>query len=676
MTVMRPLLPVLLAASLLPATAADAAWRELPDHVMPDGGAAACLRVSGDRVALIEQRGVEIGSALLALSPAGFAPAGPIDLGRSPLLCPELGAAPGGNVVVTAPLLSVPTTAGFHVDLTAAAPARRAQTLTRALMENTTPAVVATARGGSAVVAWVERRRGSSRLLAAHRPAATAPFGAPQPVATGIALDSDRPLLAVDDAGRATLAWQTRRGSAGLVANVARAVPGGAFGAPQRLGPTDWNDLSLAVAGDGRALVAASDDCGVGDDHEELAVAWETASPLAPFARVAVEAPAETIGAVALAADGAAVLATVEEKGLAVWRRPAGGAFGGREAIGVGRAPRRSRIDTGWFSGGRGDDSDGSPLSVRLAPSGRFLLTWAVPAVGAEPGRAAAVSGTLAGGIDGRRRLGNVCRTVSDAAATLLADGTVAAVWADDGTVSTLGDREERRSAGRVGAVTPGAAPPAAAPALSPPAAPRVVARLLGDGRLGATEPLRLRVRCVDGPCEVRASAWVHGVRGRGLLDRRTWAASAASASLAAGRQRTLRLRALPRSAFVSPRDGGTPAITLSTCAARGNAARTTTLRPRLHGRPLPPPPRIVAFDVRRRGDGLRVSWRLSKPLGRGGEWSIEYGDGSHTGGVTGPGQRATRFAQAIRHQGPGPLRLRLSTRLAADVAARETRVR
>lgn len=670
---MRPLLPLLLAAgALLPAATADAAWRELTPYDLPDGQASTCVRVAGDHVSLVRvsaEASQGLTTELLALrpdrSPASLASS---RLDGFPLDCPSVGAAPGGPAVVAAPLSVRDDVRWSTIGVGATA-----QTLGSATFGGLVPAAVAGARDGSALVAWVAQpRRGPSRLLVARRPGPAVPFGRPELVATGVAFGA-APRLAVDDAGRATLAWQGEGGPSGLTARVARAAPGAAFGAPQTLGRTDSNELSLAVAGDGRALVAAA-------TEEERTVVWETTGGAAPLARLAFRAKADNDVVAALAADGGAVLVTVEASSIAIWRRPAGGRFGGRETVSV-AVPARTSQHAGpqlgerqWSYGPVGEH-DGEWLAVRLAPTGRFAVTFALPTHGVTAARAEAVSGTLAGGIDGREPLGSRCRPVAKALPTVLADGTLAAVWNDHATTASVGEHDTRRAGGRVGVVLPGTARPVG-PLPAPSPLPLVEARVLGRA-LGANEPLRLRVRCPNAGCTVRATAWSHGVDGPGRLSRRTFAAGAASLPLARGASGTLEIPAARRAAFVSPRDGGRVRVAVTACSGGGvDLAREVTATRRLRGRPLPAPPRIVALDARPEGKGVRVSWRLSKPLGADANVGLHYGGGIWLSDARPRQTRFTRLLDGGRPARGERVELRLDSALANDVAVRTVRVR
>lgn len=208
------------------------------------------------------------------------------------------------------------------------------------------------------------------------------------------------------------------------------------------------------------------------------------------------------------------------------------------------------------------------------------------------------------------------------------------------------------------------------------PAAPRVRARLLGDGAIGPGEPLRLLLHCLDGPCDVRASAWAALVRGSDAPRRRTvpTVAGAVATTLRRGARTVVRLPALPRHAFVAPGRTAHPRIAIAACAPDGGATRRTLLTPRLRGRPLPPAPRIEGLTARAVRGGVRVSWRLAAPLRERGRSTITAGHSTSIADV--PAGR-TRFS-AVVAVAPPPAAVTLSIATAAvqDAALRTVAVR
>lgn len=141
-------------------------------------------------------------------------------------------------------------------------------------------------------------------------------------------------------------------------------------------------------------------------------------------------------------------------------------------------------------------------------------------------------------------------------------------------------------------------------------------ARLLGSRTVGSATPLRMRLRCAGGPCDVRGAvvAVPFGDNSpRGISDEPL----AASTTIAtAGGSATLVLRPMPTYAFAQPRRAARPAIRLTVCTPDGAVAQRLTLRPLLRGRPLPPAPRIVGLRATTLRDGrVRLSWRLTRAV-------------------------------------------------------------
>ncbi len=160
-----------------------------------------------------------------------------------------------------------------------------------------------------------------------------------------------------------------------------------------------------------------------------------------------------------------------------------------------------------------------SRLSAALSPSGEIVVTRHAAASSEGPARIAAWRGTLAGAGsgrvvgDGKERiriagracsLGSACRAATAVVPLQLADGRLAIAWSDDGRSRDFLGLELAVGAGRVHVAIPSDAAPVP---VTPPVAPRLRARLLGDGVVGSGTPLRLRVSCGDVPCDVRAEA-------------------------------------------------------------------------------------------------------------------------------------------------------------------------
>jgi hypothetical protein len=582
------LLPMFLSALALPAAlgpASAGATTTLPAMPVAGDVAADCVRDLGDgHLQLVRGDGRRPGARveLLALSSGGPPRrAASFALGGTLLDCPSASAAPG-----VAPLLGATVLTGRRIAQAVGSPGAAPVALVReSLFESLLSAtVVANGPGGTAAVAWLaERRDGRKALTVARRAAAGTRFERPRVLEPDADFrERDAAAIAIDGEGRTTIAWQAGSADGDFpLLRVAQAKRGAPFGAPQTLGRSNFERPSLTVGPDGRALLAA-----IGTDRR-LAL-WEAPSGGGPFVRIAAPRLAGKWAVGAIGADGGAVAAVFGDRGIAVVRPTSADApFGGVQTVDHPHV-RRTRDGRGVMpvssNPGRFDDpGEYLQFGVRLAPSGRFAVAWFYPALGARPAQADSVAGTLAAGIEERTRLGSPCRTATSATPAVLADGTLVTTWSDAATATSDWESESDLADGRVGVVVPGGAEEAPSIALPQPA---VRVSLAGSRTLRPGDPLRLRVRCTGGPCDVRASAWARTL-GRASRGRRPpllpAGASAASTTLADGARAVLTLRApTARGVFAAPGRAGRPRIALTVCRAGEPAARRTTFAPRL----------------------------------------------------------------------------------------------
>ncbi len=438
--------------------------------------------------------------------------------------------------------------------------------LTRGPVWVMAPTVAATA-SGAAVVAWLEtgsaRRR--TAVMAATRPSADAPFGTPQRLgSSAISYTSVR--AGIDDDSGAHVAWFENSVRSGAL-HVASAAPGARFAPARELGEGTGfladGALALAVAADGRALVA-------GPLGDRLGL-WELAPLGDRFRRIArLEAASDQI-ALALQPGGAAVLAARHDgrEPIVLVRRPAGGSFGEPEALlppADVAPPRRTEGSRVTFTT---EGELDSRLSAALSPSEEIVVTTHAAASSEGPARIAAWRGTLAGAGSGRvvgdgkeririagraRSLGSACRAArpsSRCSWPTAASRSPGATTADRATSSASSSPS---GAGRVHVAIPSDAAPVP---VTPPVAPRLRARLLGDGVVGSGTPLRLRVSCGDVPCDVRAEAAIvpFSAAARGVD--RIAPIVVASTPIAAGRHGELRLDPADQAAFARPGETG-----------------------------------------------------------------------------------------------------------------------
>lgn len=573
------LLAALLSLAAAPVASADApSWSELPAYDAPGGGPAVCLRDAGaGRVTLLGDHDPRRTAIDLIEPSPGGAVRGGATAYRDLIGCPEV--APNDDAV---PLLTA---------FQAQASARRWRFTRLAGPAGEPPVVLgaasgrmpllraaAAAPGGAAAIAWNELGEDrSGGLYVARRPSAGAPFGAPERLAGR--LDDLR--IGIDGRGRVHVAW-----SVGMALRVASAEPGRRFRSTLRSRRLAWDGegIALAVARDGRALVAAP--------SESEALAWELQPGAATFAAVALPPIAGETLALALEPGGAAVLAGATPGGgsVAVARRVGGGRFAAAQRL---SGPRLWGDDDGFAvmffteaQPGVPSDSSTGAIDVRLSATGEFVVAWKAVAGGGHAPSAYAARGTLADGVGAAARLGGACRPVTDVRPIALADGRLAVAWTDHGRTVSFEDQEMEQAKGRLHLAVPGSDGAPTAPAARPP---RIRARLQRT-TVGLSAPLLLRVRCDGGPCDLRAFASARTRVNVGFGPRTQTIRVAATAPLPAGRERTLKVEKPDDSNFVQPGTEQPVPIELTACTPDGSAARTIVLRPRVRALRAPAP--------------------------------------------------------------------------------------
>lgn len=590
-----------------------AAWRELPPYPIPHDGVADCLRAAGPgQLALLGQLGRTTSATdLLSVGPSGLTRTSSTTLGWL-TACAEVGVAPGRP-----PLLAAPVARG----------AKHSETAMRAAVAGSAPATlasttradgsptIAVAPNGAAVVAWQQAITDSSdpaRLFAAVRPAATAPFGPPTMLGES---PGSQPALAIDSAGVATVAWvssDSRRGPRLL--RIASTTASGRFAASQAIASAPGRAVALAVSPGGRVLIV-----NYGGAFYALA-AYERAPGASASVPVAIpaSAPPNDI-ALALEDDGGAVIAYRSDATatFALLRRP-GGTFGHEQlmdgqrsngfSLGVG-----SGIDFGPIEDSHPtppDDAQGARLVAALGADGHVLVTWLDPSDARNAMSAHTASGTL-GGLSHAMRLGSPCRDANGARPLTLADGTLGASWTDNARVDSQDIIASPLAGGLLHVVVPGTAAPAAT------TTPGFSARLVGPRALHGGDALHLRVRCRRGPCVVRAFATTHS------LDPSYDSATQVARSIVLNDSRSsmLQLDGIDPETFARP-NGAPATISLVACSTEGTGVTHLTLHERLRRLPLRPLPRILDLVARRRGNGIRVTWRTADPA-RGASFEI-----------------------------------------------------
>ena len=620
MTRMRrlALLAAVIAAAFAP-SAAGAAWTETATYDVPGGGIADCLRAAGtEQLALLGSlERISTPTDLLGLQGDRLAPLATSTLGWLSD-CPEIATADGAPPLAVGIVLLPRGRGRFGTALRVATLGEAPQTLRP---PGGTPSV-ATAPGGAAIVAWVQRRPGQdkARVTAAIRRSAGAPFGTPTAV-DGRPADHGGVVAGIDAAGRAVVAWRTAspRNFLQQTVHVATADASGRFGPPRALTRTRGSSLTLAVAPDGRTLLAAQ---GLDGLH-----AYERLPGQTDFTRVPLPSvPYVQDLAVALNADGGAVIAyRTDLWSTAALVRSAGGAFREGGDIAVRRLGNFRPLESAFAAplvsslGAHAeppDDRAGQDLAVALTPSGQMLMTWVQDGEGERAASAYVARGTLTDGFGAPSRVGGACRSATAARPLRFGDDVLGVAWADDARVDTRQGGLRRLGGGRAHVareLAPGV------PTASAPGVPRMSARLMGPPALRASEPLRVRVRC-ERACDVRAVAvartlpqpwWsLYGRRGgaRQVLD--------ASESLPADGETTLRLD--PENGSNAARARGlprTPVVVLACTPGNAVAERLELPAPRA----LPPGriPSIAGLAARRHGDLVRVTWRTTAPARR-----------------------------------------------------------
>ena len=587
-----------LASALVLATPAAAGWVERqPPLELPEG--ASCLRSAGPgQLTVLGRLGTTTAATdVLAVGELGIERRASVTLGWL-TACAEVGAAAGVPPLLAGPVVR-PHGRRWRGGVRAQALGERPASL-RARRLGLGDVAVAVAAGGAAIVAWTEDgpvardgRDTPARLLAAVRPPGSTRFGRPTQVARGVERWGQPPVVGIDRSGRAHVGWigpgapesardRESGGRGDNVVRVASAPPRRGFGEPHDLART-WGDrIALAVAADGGALLVALRRGDTG--------AWERRPGERRFARSPLPSISADEPAVALAPGGGAVLAYRNSGGIDVLRRRPGGRFRGAQTV--------FPVDEGGSGSGyfffvgdvrtgpsRPQDPLGGALAVRLAADGSIVVAWVDAADEdgtTEPASAHAAHGTLAGGFpETAARLGGPCRAANATTPVQLAGGRLGVAWTDNAGATLLGDEEAVEGHGQVHVAVPGPAP---AP-LPVPAAPGLVAEL-AERSVRVGEPLHVRVRCADGPCDVRALTSVRQTGKRFGPDpdaEHDPVALARSTTLAAGVAGELVLEPPEGFAFARPGTTTPVQIALVACAPAGPVAQRVTLEQPLH---------------------------------------------------------------------------------------------
>jgi hypothetical protein len=436
--------------------------------------------------------------------------------------------------------------------------------------------------GGELIAAWIEPSGVGT---------AVAPAGAPFGAAQRLGGDGDGLALAVAPDGRALVAWASAHDV--LVSD--RAPGGDRFGAPEAIpAPREFvDDIALAAGDGGRALVA-----------------WENGELDGKGPRVATRAPGGTFGAARtltqprIAGPGLGVSTLVERDGPL---RPYDA-----------QAP--------WF--------------LRAAPAGDdFVLAWASDAY--QELQAVTLAARVTDGGAEVAAVGASLRDNAGAVPLALPDGTAAVAWADQ-TFSADDKREQHARIHLALAGRPSGADPA----------PPEIAVSPRRQRVYRGDPIRFAVNC-RAACDLLATIPISGEDAIG----------AHATAVAAG-------RAEIRS-FI-PRHARSPVhVTLRVSAPGGRRVAVHRVAVPVSFKPSVPVPRLLDVHAERDGDDLVVTWRTSFPARR---VRFAVAAGETLVGVPGAGRR--RFRARIRGEGGQKQFVIASTAPGRDVTTRTFKVR
>lgn len=599
----RSLFTAALVLGVLPASASAAQFGEV--GFRPVGGIATCLRATGLPGELV--RSTATGAQFLQASPGGLTPVADVASEGDSLTCPQAAARQdgvgivafavrsNGEVFVRSSLREAGGAWGPHVDTLPASDLASGHPLAAGISDRgdallamagmndkgrlqilagrrspggafgatetlftapkrassgpgLTPAarvVVGMSAGGDAVVAWsFQPGAGKPRELWAAVASVGAPFAAPAKV--GTLRPNSSFSLAVGDAGHALLAFVT-----GTDVLVAERAPGGAFGAPVRVGRGEDTILvvpAAAIRADGGAFVA-----------------WNQA--LVGDVQAVVRAQAGPFGAPVTIAP---------KSGL---RYPKSILDLFTELLGD--------EDLGGFTvSAAGLDDDGGDARATITADGRGVVTWAGAAqrdgIWWSPPLVATLP--LAGGAPVEAVFGAELREAGSTTPLTSADGRLGVAWADN---------NDRSKDGRLHLALEGV------PDGADPAPPQLTVIAPKKRVLAADESLRLGVRC-SAACDVRAQI------GSGVL------APGDDASLTRAGKATLSLDSTL--APVASLRGGPVTVRLLYAAPGAHHSTAKSVTYRLRRLPDTPLPKILGATARRDGEEVVVTWRTDRP--------------------------------------------------------------
>ena len=457
------------------------------------------------------------------------------------------------------------------------------------------------------------------------------------------------PTVSVSDRGDVLVAWWEETGPLGSDARdrlrVARRAPGGGFGAPETLvtGVRESYALMTGLAGDGQAFVLwATDDATTAPIQVPVRLATAAAGARLTTTDVGL-IPWRSQPSLAVAADGRALIALPGDAAVRVLEREPGGTFGAPTTLATVAFPGGVRAQVALDNGGRaavawlgavvgglqiatrtGPGAFGAPQTLAAAttvgdpfylseayyayslPTGWFstvgspqqlvLTPDGHAAYGRRLGRRLAGAPTvgvaldsvpLAGGPPATQRAGGEFADADYQLGIVLPDGRPGVVWTESVPSPGL-----EPAAFRLHLLSDGSTAP------TEPAVPNVRVGTPKRTVLDRDGTLRFPVTC-SGACIVRAQV-VGGVVGEDTV-RLAKAGTTQLVINGGGPEPVAPLHAKPVRFRIS---WGAPTTV---------TPHTRTLSLRLHRRADPPDPKVVGLRAVRHGDRIQVSWRTDR---------------------------------------------------------------
>ena len=605
---MRALLPSLVARPLLTAVcflalcapAGAQTFAEAPSQLV--FGDAECVAPTGAPGELAV--GGEGETKLLHATPAGFTAAPSVPLNDCPVVATRpngAGVAAAGGVTIDGALRD-PGGAWRNVPIAGAGTE----------MSRYGSAQAAIADSGHAIVAWIEAEGfgGDDRFkVRVARRAPGGGFGAPELVGPS---QTERPRdfeVGIADNGDAfVLLWGSDDNLPpyNLRVTVASAPAGATFQAPTDLGAVPWRSSpSLAVAPDGRALVAFPDGQSLKVAERAPGESFKAAAPVVPatdLTGVRTRAAIGTGGRAALAWQGTSLGRTelITRAGVGAFSAPVTLAPGGKPS-----ADFDPFYTSEWYDAltGIGDILSGTWINLALTPDGRALLTTNYYARNERTLYGAALFTVALGSTQQlRQTAGDGLQRPAAPVPLTFADGTPAVAWAEAVRLSTRG-REIRLHLAGAGATAAAKGP-----------VPRVTVGKPRNRVLKGNDGFNLPITC-SAACQVHVQ--VAGGDGSGSLELER--AGSGRLYVSHGWRPFAKLRSSPIR------------FALSYAGRDTQRPRTRIFTLRLKRTPEAPVPHPRDLRAVRQGDRIKVTWRSTGPQPPDDDYTTFWVSGSPT---------------------------------------------